>query len=351
MQKFIGIYREDSSGLMGIFYVVVMNVVFVSGMMGVLVLGSFVYICKHLMDMATSTNAMIIMMAGIGGVACYCGIASNLKSTRKLYDLLQQLADESFKHRGFTGFRDAEDKSHFLILVAFLMSLWNIYQDNYDTSNWFLPFRIILPIDNSNLIGWYLELFLQAYGGYVYVLSVTTIVAFFGGCSYYIDAEEIDEVIEKDIFETVVFHNKILELFDIVADIYSAAIFFHLICNILFLAGAVYQTEMTIGKVGLDLLFNVLCVMEALSYTFILCYFANSSTYSMAEIGNVVYYSSWYNQPPKIQKLLLLIIARAQKPNIFMGLKIIYCHLESFAKVCFQSPVELHSKRIIKLSF
>lgn len=74
--------------------------------------------------------------------------------------------------------------------------------------------------------------------------------------------------------------------------------------------------------------------MEGLSYSFILCYFANNSTYSIGELANVVYESSWYNQPPKIQKLLVLIIARAQKPNIFMGFKMIYCSLEAFTRVC-----------------
>lgn len=183
-----------------------------------------------------------------------------------------------FRHRGFTGFWEAEEKSHFLskwftmfmmlfftfgtILVALAMSLWNIYKGNYDTLNWFLPYRLILPIDRSTLFGWYWEFFLQAYSGYAFVLTITSTVTFFGGCSYYVGAclgqfkymfneidknaenKESDESIEKKVFETVVFHNKVLDVFDIVADIYSAAIFFHLICNIVFFAGAIYQTEM-----------------------------------------------------------------------------------------------------------
>lgn len=91
----------------------------------------------------------------------------------------------------------------------------------------------------------------------------------------------------------------------------------------------------TIGKVGLELFFNVLCVMEGLSYTFILCYFANLSTYSMSELANVVYESNWYYQSARIQKLQKLMIARAQKPNVFMGFKIIYCSLEAFTRVIF----------------
>lgn len=148
------------------------------------------------------------------------------------------------------------------ILVTLAMALWNMYKGNYDTSNWFLPYRIILPFDRSSMFAWYCEFFLQAYSGYAFVLTITSTVTFFGGCSYYIDAclrqfkhmfNEIDEnvkngesgeMIEKKVFETVVFHNNILDVFDTVADIFNAAIFFHLICNIIFFAGAIYQTEM-----------------------------------------------------------------------------------------------------------
>lgn len=34
------------------------------------------------------------MIVGVSGVGCYCGIASNLKSTQKLYTILQKLADD-----------------------------------------------------------------------------------------------------------------------------------------------------------------------------------------------------------------------------------------------------------------
>lgn len=182
------------------------------------------------------------------------------------------------KYRGFTGFRDAEEKSYSLtkwftmfmmlfftfgtIQLAFGMSIWNVCQGNYNTTNWFLPYSIILPINKSTLFGWYFEFGLQAYSGYAFVLTITGTVTFFGACSYYIDAclqqfkhmfmemdkcvknDENIKSIEQNIFETVIFHNKIIDIFDIVADIYSAAIFFHLICNILFFAGAIYQTEM-----------------------------------------------------------------------------------------------------------
>lgn len=53
-----------------------------------------------------------------------------------------------------------------------------------------------------------------------------------------------DKMIEKKIFEMIIFHDKIIDVFDTVAEVYSVAIFFHLICNVLFFASAIYQTEM-----------------------------------------------------------------------------------------------------------
>ncbi|XP_031627719.1 putative odorant receptor 92a [Contarinia nasturtii] len=303
-------------------------------------------------------------MAGCSGIGVYCGVASNLKLTQKLYAILQELADDSLKYHGFTGFQEAEEKSQVLskslpmfVIIFFTfgtifpilgMSLWNIYMGNYQSEMWLLPYQAIPLIDKSNIFEWYFEFILQAFVGYVFVLTITTTVTFFGGCSYYIEAclnqfkhmfQEIDrngeniETVEKNIFNTIIFHNKIIEFFEILAKVYSAAIFFHLICNVLFFAGALYQTEQNLDNVGFDLIFNVLCVMEGLSYSFILCYFANLATYSMSEIANVVCNSNWYSQPPKIQKLLLLIISRGHKKNEFMGFKIIYCSLESFTKV------------------
>lgn len=150
------------------------------------------------------------------------------------------------------------------ILLTFGMSLWNIYTKNYQSEMWFLPYQIILPIDKSNMFGWYFEFVLQAYSGYAFVLTITSTVTFFGGCSYYIEAclhqfthmfkiidknienNENIRMIEEKVFSAIFFHNRIIDFFEILADVYSAAIFFHLMSNVLFFAGAIYQTEKVI---------------------------------------------------------------------------------------------------------
>lgn len=167
------------------------------------------------------------------------------------------------------------------VLLSIVMSIWNLYQQNFDTTSWFLPYYIILPIDKSTIFGWYCELFLQIYSGYAFVLTITSTVTFFGGCSFYIEAcqrqfkhmfvgidEQIQnaecfETIQKSLFETIVFHNKIFEVFDMVSKIYSMAIFFHLICNVIFFAGALYQTEMVCARKASAQVFRA-CVLTEL---------------------------------------------------------------------------------------
>lgn len=52
------------------------------------------------------------------------------------------------------------------------------------------------------------------------------------------------QTIKKCLFDAITFHNRIFVVFETVSKIYSVAIFFHLICNVLFFAGAIYQTEL-----------------------------------------------------------------------------------------------------------
>lgn len=148
------------------------------------------------------------------------------------------------------------------IMVTGVMSIWCIYQGNLDYSTWFLPYNIILPIDKSTPLGWYSEFLIQTFTGYGFVLTITTTVTLFGGCSYYIQScleqlkhmfNELDrknrdkantETIETCLFDIIIFHNKVFEVFETVATIYSVAIFFHLICNVLFFAAAIFQAGM-----------------------------------------------------------------------------------------------------------
>lgn len=151
----------------------------------------------------------------------------------------------------------------------------------------------------------------------------------------------------------------------------NCGIFFQLICNVIFFAAAIYQMEEVKQKFSTNsksgdvnrpfpvfylfifyeiqslkdiqavlLFFSILCLVEGLTYTFFFCYFASQATSSCAAIGTTIYSSFWYTQPAPIQKKIVLMIARAQIPTMFMGFKMIRCTLESFMKVSlFLCPV------------
>lgn len=95
-------------------------------------------------------------------------------------------------------------------------------------------------------------------------MTETTTVTLFGGFSFYLEAfldqlkhmftlidnsvarKDDDQKIKKEIFETIVLHNRVVDMFELLCEIYSTAIFYHLICAVLFLAAALYQVEMVI---------------------------------------------------------------------------------------------------------
>lgn len=65
----------------------------------------------------------------------------------------------------------------------------------------------------------------------------------------------------------------------------------------------------------------------------IFCIYANFATDQVSAIGDVAYDLKWYNCPLKMQKFIILIIARSQYPAKFTGLGLCDCSLEIFGKV------------------
>lgn len=83
--------------------------------------------------------------------------------------------------------------------------------------------------------------------------------------------------------------------------------------------------------------FDMLCVICALMWCSLFCYFANMASDRLSSIGNASYLANWYNYPMGWQKFIILIIARSQKPIYFDGLGFINCNLEVFGKVSDES--------------
>lgn len=78
---------------------------------------------------------------------------------------------------------------------------------------------------------------------------------------------------------------------------------------------------------------DVVCLICALIWASIFCYFANSTTDRVAAIGEAAYDLNWFDHPVEMQKYMILIIGRSQEPAHFSGLNLIRCTLEVFGKV------------------
>lgn len=64
-----------------------------------------------------------------------------------------------------------------------------------------------------------------------------------------------------------------------------------------------------------------------------MCYYATESTTSLSTISDIIYDSNWYMQPKSVQQMLIIVIARAQRPEIYMGFKFVQCTSASFMRV------------------
>lgn len=107
-----------------------------------------------------------------------------------------------------------------------------------------------------------------------------------------------------------------------------------LVVSVAFLASAMFGVENEL-KEGItpSIFFYIGCFNYGLSWSYLLCYSATSTTLDVANVGNVVYNSRWYEFPLTVRKSIILILIRSQSPVYFTGFKLIRCTLESFMQV------------------
>lgn len=145
-----------------------------------------------------------------------------------------------------------------------------------------------------------------------------------------------------------------------VADINSLSIFAMLPINAVFFAITMYNTEyvsrflsfspfsITIKRFLLKIIpfgnfqysndvlsfvFNVMCIVCSTIWPSFYSYYATVATEQILTIGDATYNSNWFNYPVKMQKHVILIVARSQKRVLFSGLNLMYCTVEYFGKV------------------
>lgn len=126
-----------------------------------------------------------------------------------------------------------------MFFVAFIYAIYYIIFGNFENFSWKLPFYMILPFDETQLIGWFFIWFIQFLVAFVYALCMTIATSYFVSCCFYIVAmcnhfelimNRIKKDVERNQVETnqrkieinrlkimkrfcnaIKFHNKILE--------------------------------------------------------------------------------------------------------------------------------------------
>lgn len=83
----------------------------------------------------------------------------------------------------------------------------------------------------------------------------------------------------------------------------------------------------------LSFVFNVMCIVCSTIWPSFYSYYATVATEQILTIGDATYNSNWFNYPVKMQKHVVLIVARSQKRVLFSGLNLMYCTVEYFGKV------------------
>lgn len=59
-----------------------------------LIIDSIAYVHYNFSDLATSSNAMMVLCGGLVGSGCYIGVGSNMKRLKILYNTLEKIVDD-----------------------------------------------------------------------------------------------------------------------------------------------------------------------------------------------------------------------------------------------------------------
>lgn len=104
----------------------------------------------------------------------------------------QQCRRFIYKFGGFVVFHHAP------FIIALLFPIYCVCIGNFDTSTYYSPFRMFVPLSVDSVLRWYLFLIFQISVGNAYVSCVIPTISYFVCCGYYLDAlcDHFDYLIE-----------------------------------------------------------------------------------------------------------------------------------------------------------
>lgn len=86
-----------------------------------------------------------------------------------------------------------------------------------------------------------------------------------------------------------------------------------------------------------------LCILSSTGTVFLYCYTGSLTTDQFLRYGDIAYESDWFLMPIEMQTYLILIIADAQRPLEFHGMRIINLNLATFASVMLAFDLDFFS--------
>ncbi|XP_031637097.1 uncharacterized protein LOC116349691 [Contarinia nasturtii] len=330
-------------------------------------------------DFQTVIQAWLLVVAGIQSGGMFISIGLEMKTIKRLQIKLQEIVD-----KGTGQIYDIYWKNEqicrkytkiiayyvFMNQAAYLMVLiapiYSIIHGIFDPSKWKLMYNLIIPFDETELFGWFVHYFAQFNVGLTYSLILVSITSYFVcGCFYVnsicnhfdhlinsikdtIEPTEVDETneikarvrtdwrrVKEQLSEAINLHVEIFDVFDMLVDINSAVIFWLLPLDGLFMAISMYNLEHSASNLadwGL-LGYGIICIICASAWPFLFAWNATLATERIIAVGQTTFGLNWYDYPPELQRCLVLIISRSQKPVYFTGLGIVHCTLETLGKV------------------
>lgn len=163
---------------------------------------------------------------------------------------------------------------------------------------------------------------------------------------------------KRELFEWCTRTNCIFvrfRIFFLSRDVMRGTVFFQLFVGVTFITITVFNLELVSAimaytnsirmicedyldsqatkKMDQNIFVLINCLISGLVFVFAYCYAGSMTTEQFLRYADVSYGTLWYLLPPDLQRYFAFIIADAQRPLIFDGLRIIDLNLSAFTNI------------------
>lgn len=136
---------------------------------------------------------------------------------------------------------------------------------------------------------------------------------------------------EAKLIEVIKIHQTLIRLSGDLEKIFAVSIFFNFFESSIYLCLFGYQ--ISIGSSLENTLKNIVLVLISLLQIFLVCYYGSKLTNAGKEVVEAAYDLEWYGEAFKDGRSVILMMQRAQKPNVLTAWKFSVVSLEVYSSV------------------